>query len=78
MELSIVSKYLKHPPREPEYRGGRGHADFLANLNIDGEALRKHLAAAWNVEGDYGQIASSKLQSLVQEKYAQDSWNLQR
>ena len=26
-------RYLKHPSREPDYRGGRPHADFVANVD---------------------------------------------
>ena len=32
--LSVVGRYLARPPREPEYRGGRGHAEFLVNLPL--------------------------------------------
>ena len=27
-----IARYLKHPSREPEYRGGRSHRDFLIGL----------------------------------------------
>ena len=78
MDLTDVAKYLKHPPREPEYRGGRGHSEFLANLDVDPAELKLNLSQAWNVEGDYGAIDNRKLERLVEEKYSKDSWNLQR
>ena len=31
-DLSRISQYLKHPPREPNYRVGRSHAAFLTAL----------------------------------------------
>ncbi len=31
-DLALIERYLKHPPREPDYRGGRAHADFLGRL----------------------------------------------
>ncbi|MBU0718078.1 MAG: hypothetical protein KJ749_07510 [Planctomycetes bacterium] len=31
-DLENVKRYLKHPPREPEYRRGRAHRDFMGSL----------------------------------------------
>ncbi len=30
--LDLVARYLKHPPREPAYRGGRTHRAFMGSL----------------------------------------------
>jgi lipoate---protein ligase len=31
-DLSLLDRYLAHPPREPKYRRGRPHGKFVANL----------------------------------------------
>jgi lipoate---protein ligase len=42
-DFDLINKYLPHPPREPEYRAGRGHLDFLDKLPIDMIELEKKL-----------------------------------
>jgi lipoate-protein ligase A len=32
-DLDLVIRYLQHPPREPAYRRGRGHREFLRPLS---------------------------------------------
>ena len=35
-DLAAISRYLKHPRREPGYRRGRTHSDFLGNFPVPG------------------------------------------
>jgi lipoate-protein ligase A len=30
--LELMERYLAHPPREPDYRGGRSHRDFVGRM----------------------------------------------
>lgn len=42
-DLDAVERYLAHPPREPDYRRGRGHREFIGRL-VDGETSVLELA----------------------------------
>ena len=35
-DLERVERYLEHPPREPEYRRGRAHREFMGSLAASG------------------------------------------
>ncbi len=35
-QLALMERYLQHPPREPDYRRGRPHRDFVAPLPLPG------------------------------------------
>jgi lipoate-protein ligase A len=32
--IDLMERYLKHPPKEPEYRRGRSHSDFVGEMNL--------------------------------------------
>ena len=35
-DLALLDRYLQHPPREPEYRAGRAHREFVTSLAAAG------------------------------------------
>jgi lipoate-protein ligase A len=61
-DFELAEKLLLHPPREPEYRRGRSHRDFLVTLralgvHVDRALIEKMaIGAAWQVFGaaDFG------------------------
>ena len=36
LDLDLVEKCLRHPPREPDYRQGRSHRQFITTLKLLG------------------------------------------
>ena len=36
---ALFDKYLKHPKKEPDYRKGRVHSDFITSLNAEGYVI---------------------------------------
>lgn len=47
-DLTLIDRCLRHPSREPDYRGSRRHREFVMNLEIDPDQLKDGLARAWN------------------------------
>lgn len=46
-DIEMVASLLRHPVREPRYRGGRPHAEFLANLGpLNVETLEQRVLAS--------------------------------
>lgn len=93
MDLSYVDRLLKHPPREPEYRRGRSHLDFIDNCYLAAPAVIEAWRLAWKAVAPAPNIPAANnsaanfpsanipgalVERLVREKYSQASWNLQR
>lgn len=74
MDLEIVGKYLLNPPRQPEYRAGRRHIDFISNMNLSRDILRDTVLSTWNTEGTEA-WPEELTNQLVAEKYSQHEWN---
>ena len=76
--LELVGRYLNMPPRVPDYRAGRTHAEFIANLPISREALVTALVAAFKAEETRDSWPRELTSRLAAEKYSRLEWNQQR
>ena len=73
-DVAAIPRYLKAPPRQPEYRRLRDHAEFVTNLPIDVEMLRGRMRAAWHADEALGTRPAESVRQLVAEKYERDEW----
>ncbi len=79
MDMSKVAKYLKHPPKEPEYRKRRSHGEFLTNISISAADAESVVREAFKCGNDHWRPDPSDLgglRDLIERKYLSDSWNL--
>ncbi|MGD0252533.1 MAG: lipoate--protein ligase family protein [Verrucomicrobiota bacterium] len=74
-DLALVSEVLRMPSKQPDYRKNRGHAQFLANLNVPAEKVKAVLQKAWNADLPEESPPLKKIVALARDKYATPKWN---
>ncbi len=75
--LPRISRYLARPGREPDYRRGRSHEDFLMNLGIGRKIVRDALRRAWlpsSRDVPSAPIPRDLVRALVSEKFSDPAW----
>jgi lipoate-protein ligase A len=73
-DLSLIGECLRTPPRQPKYRGGRSHSDFVTNLPVAREDLISALDRAWPAT-DLQSWPADRVAKLVAERFGSDAWN---
>lgn len=70
-DLSLVERYLTMPPKEPVYRKGRSHEDFVTNIDIDLQQFKEGLSQIFGVKEWRKNVVEEErivLELLKQEK----------
>ncbi len=78
MPLPMIPRYLRVPPRQPDYRRGRAHEAFVTNLPLDEVAVRNALHDACEVHDQVRDWPTAVVRHLVATRYTQPAWNFQR
>ncbi len=73
--LELIECCLRMPPRQPTYREGRAHGEFVANLPVAADALRQSLIAAWHADRPSATWPEAETARLVAERYSHDEWH---
>jgi lipoate---protein ligase len=76
LELPLINEVLRMPSRQPDYRNGRGHSDFLTNLVVTAAGLKTALKKTWQVTEESPDFPVQETRRLAAEKYSTPSWNL--
>ena len=75
-DLDLIGRVLRHPPREPEYRAGRGHRAFVTNLGLGVARLTTAVREAFGAERHETDWPRDRVMRLVRERYADPEWTL--
>ena len=73
-DLGLVSRVLRHPPREPEYRAGRDHGSFLANLSLGRGPLEAAVRGAFAAVEQRHEWPQDRVAELVRDRYRNTTW----
>lgn len=76
--LDLIAAVLRTAPRQPEYRGGRDHRAFVANLPTTAAALRAKLTESFAARDTADEQVVAQLTAAAQrearEKFAAAEW----
>jgi len=74
--LTLLSRYLKHPSREPDYRGTRAHTDFITRIPLSADKIKSAMREEWGASKALNSIPEDPVRSLVATRYSRTEWNL--
>jgi lipoate-protein ligase A len=73
-DLGLIDRVLRHPPREPGYRAGRPHGEFVANLALGRPALEDAVREAFRATATMNDWPRDRVAALAAERYANPAW----
>jgi lipoate---protein ligase len=73
-DTAIVGRFLLQPPRQPEYRANREHADFLMNLPSSSAEIAIRLRNEWLAADEGSDWPRDQVVRLTAEKYVKRDW----
>jgi lipoate-protein ligase A len=74
-DLPKIARYLAFPSREPDYRNGRSHTDFVMNIRLSAAEVKSALKNAWGTGSALAGLPLERTRRLVAERYGRDEWN---
>jgi lipoate-protein ligase A len=75
VDLEMIPRALRMPSKQPKYREGRSHAEFLTNLNVPAGAVKDAMRQVWGATED-GEVSVEKiLPATMVEKYRSAEWS---
>ena len=74
-DLSLISRYLALPLKQPAYRQNRSHLEFLTTLTVRAAELRECLKESWSAADALDSVPVARIDQLVQERYGRSEWS---
>jgi lipoate-protein ligase A len=75
LDIGLIEALLPMPSQQPAYRNNRVHRDFLTNLAVPADALKRALMEAWSATEPFEGFPLAAAASLARDKYETDAWN---
>jgi lipoate---protein ligase len=75
-DLTMLSRCLLKAPRQPDYRVGRDHSDFVTNVPLNSTKLAEHLVDLFEVRDRVdAALLQSEIMLLRQQRYDLQQWH---
>ncbi|MDA9934386.1 lipoate--protein ligase family protein [Rubripirellula sp.] len=75
-DLTMLSRCLLKAPRQPDYRVGRDHSDFVTNVPLNSTKLAEHLVDMFEVRDRVdAALLQSEIMLLRKQRYDLQQWH---
>ena len=74
-DMALVDGCLRMPPRQPDYRAARAHGEFIANLPLPIDEIRRAIADVWRADQPLTNWPGDETAALVEQRYGREDWN---
>jgi lipoate-protein ligase A len=65
MGTALISRYLKHPTRQPDYRSNRPHGTFVRTIDAPPQAIKHVIADTWNAEPTHAEWPRERMPRMI-------------
>jgi lipoate-protein ligase A len=72
--LDMIAACLRAPPRQPDYRCGRGHGEFVTNIPLARASLREVLVECSSAGTPLAAWPSGLSRQLAADKFRTEAW----
>ena len=72
-DLSLISELLNMPSLQPDYRASRAHEQFITNLDLPADQVKRALAAEWQTTESSS--PPSEIPPMLVQKYNSAEWS---
>jgi lipoate-protein ligase A len=77
-DLTLMDCLSTEPPRQPEYRQGRTHAEFVENLRLNAEQVKAALRQTWQAREVLSTWPERQVAALAASRFSDADWTNQR
>jgi lipoate-protein ligase A len=78
-DLKLLERWLRPPPRQPDYRQNRPHGEFVTQLPVSAEKIKAALRKAWEAKEPLERALIPRVElemtKLTRERYDREEWN---
>lgn len=74
LDAALMEAVLRLPSRQPAYRQGRSHKDFVTQLPLSAQAIKAALRQCWAADRPLDLVPWRAIEALVQSRYARPEW----
>jgi lipoate-protein ligase A len=75
-DIPSMAELLRMPSKQPDYRQNRRHEEFLRNLHLPAETVKRALRDEWRATEQLRDLPMEKIEELCRTKYSSPEWNL--